>query len=72
MASHGKWKGKSAMATNGDVTAIGMEEFMQLLVQRRRLQRYYDFGAGLCTLVDIDNHQKFCIDISSLQILFMR
>ena len=60
------------MAVNGDAISVNVDEFLKLLVERRRLQRHVDVNAGVCTLVDPDSHQKFCIDIVSLQFLSMR
>ena len=60
------------MVINGDAIPVNVDEFLKLLVERRRLQRHIDVSAGICTLVDPDSHQKFWIDIVSLQFLSMR
>jgi hypothetical protein len=60
------------MVANGDATHVNLDEFLKLLVERRRLQRFFDSRAGICTLVDLETQKRFCIDILSLQRLSTR
>jgi hypothetical protein len=60
------------MVVNGDATTVNVDEFLKLLVGRRRLQRYYDPKSRVCTLIDPDSHQRFCIDLVVLQRLSTR
>jgi hypothetical protein len=46
---------------------VALDEFLELLVGRRRLERFFDLATGVCTLTDVDDGRKYHIDIASLQ-----